>query len=98
MSQTTDWYELMYMVVNSNGPNKVPGYKVNIAYSWFFIVFIVFGAFFMTNLFVGVIISAFNSESQRLGKHFLLTEKQKKWMQTKVIVLNMKPELRLIRP
>jgi hypothetical protein len=75
MSQTTDWYDLMYMVMNSNGPHRVPGYKVNYWVCWFFVTFIVLGSFFLMNLFVGVIISAFNSESQRLGKNFLLTEK-----------------------
>jgi hypothetical protein len=65
----------MYKSINSNGPDKVAGYKVSPELSSFFLVFVIFGAFFITNLFVGVVISAYNRESQRLGKDFLLTDK-----------------------
>lgn len=64
----------MYRAMDSNGPDKVPGYKEKPIYSLFFVFYIVFGAFFITNLFVGVVISSFNRESDRLGKHFLLTD------------------------
>ena len=41
----------------------------------FFIVFIIVGGFFFLNLFVGVVISTFNSEHEKLGGNDLLTEK-----------------------
>jgi len=75
MAQTVNWAVIMYKMMNSNGPDLVPGYKVNYFISAFFIFFIIFGAFFIINLFVGVVISAYNRESERLGKHFLLTDK-----------------------
>lgn len=51
----------------------VPGFNNSPLVVIFFVLFIIFGAFFMTNLFVGVVINAFNRESDRLGKDFLLT-------------------------
>jgi hypothetical protein len=45
-----------------------------------------------------VVISAYNRESERLGKHFLLTDKQKKWVETKILVLKMRPRLAMVRP
>lgn len=35
------------------------------------------------NLFVGVIISAYNREQERLGKNFMLSKEQKQWIDTK---------------
>jgi voltage-dependent calcium channel T type alpha-1G len=80
MSQTVNWAPMMYSIVNSGGPEHVSGFKNTPLVAIFFIVFIIFGAFFMTNLFVGVVINAFNKESDRLGKDFLLTDKQKSWI------------------
>ena len=59
--------------MNSGGPETAPGYKTSPYLSLFFILFIIFGAFFIINLFVGVIISAYNREIERSGNNFLLT-------------------------
>jgi len=90
----------MYFAANSRGSyDLVPRYKDSI-YSTapFFVVFIMIGSFFIMNLFVGVIISAFNRESERLGKNFLLTEKQKKWAEAKILVLQVSPRLYHMQP
>lgn len=49
------------------------------------------GCFFTLNLFVGVVISTFNREKERLGKNFLLTDKQKNWLQVKLMLFRSKP-------
>ena len=48
----------------------------------FYIMFIIVGSFFILNLFVGVVISTYNREKEKLGKNFLLNDKQKKWLET----------------
>jgi len=101
IAQVVNWAALMYSTVNSKGPDLLPGYKEGsnpYILCSFFMFFIMFGAFFVMNLFVGVIISAFNRETERLGKNFLLTSQQKKWMQTKMLTLNVKPQLSFLRP
>ena len=45
------------------------------------------GCFFMINLFVGVVISNYNREKDDLGKLFLLTSEQKKWLEAKMLVI-----------
>ena len=52
----------------------------------------------MANLFVGVVISSFNRESENLGKHFLLTAEQKQWIETRLLVVKVNPKLAYIRP
>ncbi len=47
----------------------------------FFIFIIVFGNFFIMNIFIGVIIAKYNRETELGGgKEYLLTEAQKKWV------------------
>lgn len=83
----------MYRAMNSRGPDLVPGYKTNSYLSLFFVAYIIVGAFFITNLFVGVVISSYNRESERLGKDFLLTKEQRKWIETKLLTVRVKPKL-----
>lgn len=52
-----------------------PGAPLNPLWVGFFIFFMIVGAFFFLNLFVGVVISTFNSEHDKLGGNDLLTEK-----------------------
>jgi len=43
--------------------------------------------FFLLNLFVGVVISTYNREKETLGRNFLLTEKQRKWLENKIMMV-----------
>ena len=95
---TVGWASVMYKAMNSNGPNLQPGGKENYVISLFFCAYIIFGAYFMANLFVGVVISSFNRESENLGKHFLLTDDQKKWIETKLLVVRISPKLATRKP
>ena len=95
---TVGWASVMYKAMNSNGINRQPGSKENYGISLFFCAYIIFGAYFMANLFVGVVISSFNRESEKLGKHFLLTDEQKKWIETKLLVTRINPKYANKRP
>lgn len=64
----------------------------------FFIFFMIVGCFFFLNLFVGVVISTFNSEHDKLGGNDLLTEKQKEWIELRLLVLRSAPQRRLKEP
>lgn len=55
--------------------------------------FIILGNFLVLNLFVGVVVSTFNREQQILGKNFLLTENQKKWLEQKNLCMNIQPRV-----
>jgi hypothetical protein len=76
----------------------MPGHWENKFLSLFFISFVIIGSFFINNLFVGVVISAYNKEVERLGKGFLLTDKQKNIISTKILLLNVKPKIATNRP
>jgi hypothetical protein len=82
MIDGTYWTNLLYQSINSKGYGQIPGFsdqeyllKEQNVYrkAPFFIIFLVVGEFCILNLFVGVIIGAFNKERERLGRNFLLT-------------------------
>ena len=57
ISATTEgWVEIMHNGVDSTGIDKQPQPENNFAWCIFFILFILFGSFFILNLLVGVII------------------------------------------
>ena len=74
MSRTVGWAEFMYRAVRSNGAGKQPGDKFDGLAAIYYTFYIIFGAFFITNLFIGVVISTYNREKDRLGNNFLLSE------------------------
>jgi hypothetical protein len=67
-------------------------------YTFFFVAFIIVGSFFMLNLFIGVIISTYNKGKEAYGKNFLLTEKQKRWLEAKLMIIQAKPIVRMKIP
>ena len=77
----------MYKAVAARGIDLIPIQMSNPSASIYFVIFIVIGNFFMLNLFVGVIISTYNREKELLGKNFLLTEKQRKWLSNKIMLI-----------
>jgi hypothetical protein len=63
----------MFVSTRLRGLDLVPKYYSSILYSIFFIIFVVIGNFFISNLFIGVVVSSYNREKEKVGKDFLLT-------------------------
>ena len=58
----------------------------------------IIGYFFFINLFIGVVVSTFNSENDKIGGSDLLTEKQREWIDLKLIVLRSAPIKKVVAP
>ena len=91
MSTTEGWVEVMYLGWATTDIDKQPVLRNNFWVPLFFIMFILFGSFFILNLFVGVVIGTFNNEKENIGKNFLLTTAQKEWIDAKMMILAAKP-------
>jgi hypothetical protein len=87
ISTTTGWADLMYRGAAGNGIDNVPKHLSHKYFVFFFVLFIVVSSFFMLNLFVGVIISTYNREKENMGKDFMLTSKQKKWLENRLMLM-----------
>lgn len=58
----------------------------------------ILGFFFFLNLFIGVVVSTFNAEQDKIGGNDLLTEKQREWIDLKLLVLRSAPITRIKPP
>jgi hypothetical protein len=63
--------EIMADAVDVRGVDLQPSYEANLWAYLYFVVFIVCGAFFTLNLFIGVIIDNFNMLKKRVSPAFL---------------------------
>ena len=63
----------MYSAFDANKIDYVPVKNLNRQWVIFFIVFIIVGSFFMLNLFVGVVISTYHREKDKLAGNNLLS-------------------------
>uniref|UniRef100_A0ABM5GMQ4 Sodium channel protein n=1 Tax=Pogona vitticeps TaxID=103695 RepID=A0ABM5GMQ4_9SAUR len=60
------WMEIMYSAVDSSSEeNGQPCFENRVYAYLYFVVFIVFGSFFMLNLFIGVVIDNFNQQRKK---------------------------------
>lgn len=62
--------EVMQDAVDATGVDKQPQREANIYAYIYFVIFIVCGAFFTLNLFIGVIIDNFNMLKKKVSKMF----------------------------
>ena len=87
VATTAGWAENMYRGLATTKPDYVPIRSNKPAWLIFYVIFIILGSFFITNLFIGIVISTFNREKERLGKSFLMTDKQKEWIDIKMLII-----------
>jgi len=74
ISSTEGWIDIMWSGVDSIGINKSPVIKAHLGWSIFFIGFIIFGSFFIMNLFAGVVVDSYINEKEKIGGLYFLTE------------------------
>jgi len=86
MSTLSDWLNVMYDGMSITGIESDFILKYKPYTSIFFVVFVIVGAFFTINLFVGVVISTYNREKEKIDKDFLLKERQKEWLYVKQVI------------
>uniref|UniRef100_A0A3P9BFX7 Sodium channel protein n=1 Tax=Maylandia zebra TaxID=106582 RepID=A0A3P9BFX7_9CICH len=89
------WMDIMYAAVDSQ---KQPDYEINLYMYCYFVVFIIFGAFFTLNLFIGVIIDNFNQQKKKISQDIFMTEEQKKYYNAMKKLGSKKPQKPIPRP
>ncbi|NXO08536.1 SCN5A protein, partial [Oriolus oriolus] len=93
------WMDIMYAAVDSREIDQQPVFEERLSMYVFFVVFIIFGSFFMLNLFIGVVISNFNQQRKKIsGKDLFLTEEQKKYYNALKKLGSKKPQKPIPRP
>ncbi|XP_060572053.1 sodium channel protein 1 brain-like isoform X2 [Ruditapes philippinarum] len=95
------WMEVMSLAVDSVGIDKQPKFENSLYMYLFFVAFIIFGAFFTLNLFIGVIIDNFNMLKKKYDGSYLdmfLTSGQRQYYNTIKKLGNKKPQKTIKRP
>ncbi|KFP07317.1 Sodium channel protein type 10 subunit alpha, partial [Calypte anna] len=93
------WMDIMYAAVDSRELNEQPKFEAFFSMYIYFVIFIIFGSFFMLNLFIGVVISNFNQQRKKIsGKDLFLTEQQKKYYNALKKLGSKKPQKPIPRP
>ncbi|KAL7552270.1 hypothetical protein ACHAWF_016556 [Thalassiosira exigua] len=97
ISTTESWVDVMYAAIDNRGIDMQPVRDNNRLWALFFVVFLVLGAFFILELFVGVIIENFSRLREIKGQG-LMTDAQRQWASTQQFVMKIRPEVLLRRP
>ncbi|KAM9657449.1 sodium channel protein type 4 subunit alpha isoform 1-T1 [Morphnus guianensis] len=93
------WMDIMYAAVDSREIEEQPVYEINLYMYIYFVIFIIFGAFFTLNLFIGVIIDNFNQQKKKFGgQDIFMTEEQKKYYNAMKKLGSKKPQKPIPRP
>ncbi|KAK4808374.1 hypothetical protein QYF61_002611 [Mycteria americana] len=92
------WMDIMYAAVDSREVEEQPVYEINLYMYIYFVIFIIFGAFFTLNLFIGVIIDNFNQQKKKISKDIFMTEEQKKYYNAMKKLGSKKPQKPIPRP
>ena len=74
MATTTSWSNIMITADSATDIDLNLQQNINRYWSLLFIFFIIIGSFFLLNLFVGVVISNFNRDKEKIGGNNLLTD------------------------
>lgn len=78
---TEGWAGVMWVAVDAVDIDYNPVQDNNIAWFWFFLLFMVVGSLFTLNLFVSIVVNSYYAEKEKLYKNDLLTKTQKTWLQ-----------------
>ncbi|XP_016148130.1 sodium channel protein type 2 subunit alpha-like [Sinocyclocheilus grahami] len=93
------WMPIMYAAIDSRKVEEQPEYEVNLYMYIYFVIFIILGAFFTLNLFIGVIIDNFNQQKKKFGgQDIFMTEEQKKYYNAMKKLGSKKPQKPIPRP
>uniref|UniRef100_A0A673KEM1 Sodium channel protein n=1 Tax=Sinocyclocheilus rhinocerous TaxID=307959 RepID=A0A673KEM1_9TELE len=85
------WMPIMHAAVDSRNVHDQPEYEVNLYMYLYFVIFIILGAFFTLNLFIGVIIDNFNQQKKKI-------KEQKKYYNAMKKLGSKKPQKPIPRP
>lgn len=98
MSGLEGWPDVMYAGIDAVGVGVAPAARHNPAAAFYFIGWVAIGAFFVLNLFIGVVVDTFNTFKQRDEGALLMTPEQRQWAKALALVLTSPPLVRAERP
>ena len=91
MSTTAGWAEVMYNGIDSRGEDLLSERLNRRYYGIYFVLIILLSAFFIANLFIGVVINTYNNQLDYYDGNFLLSENQRRWLKVSTLIFQSSP-------
>jgi hypothetical protein len=92
LSSMENWPEIMYPAMDMPArPSQHPVRDNSKFYALFFVAFIIVGSFFISNLFVGIIVHKFNVARNYEKRSVFLTEDQQVWFDNLISAMTTSP-------
>jgi hypothetical protein len=92
------WTDQMWAIVDCRGIDMQPMRDSNVSWVYFWLTFIVVGAFLAVNLFVGAVCDSFMENSLDDGETGFMTPEQREWSKTKRLILRLHLTEKAARP
>lgn len=93
------WTKVMHIATDNRGIDMQPISDYRLEWCTFFIIFIIIGSFFLTKMFIGVVIDNFNTlRLHNSNENSFLTPEQREWVNMKEALLALKIKRPLKRP
>ena len=89
------WVTFMFDAVDTVGVGKQPKQNENEYIQSMFILFMIFGSMFITNLFIEVVINTFEREKHKIDRNYVLTYFQKEWIQVQLKCYEVEPIMKV---
>lgn len=74
LSSTEGWGDIMYLGVDATQIDWNPVENNQVAWSFFFMLFMIVGSLFMLNLFVSIVVNTYYGEKEKLYRNDLLSK------------------------
>ena len=81
------WPDVLYRAVDVTSVGAAPARDEHSENALYLVVFIIVANFFLTNLFLGVVVDSFNEMKDKLTGFGFLTARQKMWLELKKLFL-----------
>lgn len=98
MATTAGWQDVLINSVTSTSIDYIAHDQRSTFWTLFYILFMIIGFFFFLNLFVGVVVTNFQAEKDKIGGNDLLTEQQREWIDLKLLALRAAPIRKIMPP
>ena len=74
MATTVAWADVMYAGASTTDPDYIWRFKNKPEWMLYFVFFMIISSFLILNLFIGIVISKFYREREKLGRNFILND------------------------
>lgn len=93
VSSLEGWPDIMYQGIDATGVEMGPKKDNSLLQGLYFVAFILIGAFFFLNFFVGVIFLNFEEAQKEERQALLLNDHQLKWIDIMKMIISAKPDI-----